>query len=463
MNLHLALLLGYSVLLIAVGLLVSRRVRGSADFFVAGRRLGPGFLCATVLAANIGAGSTTGAAALAYQDGLSAWWWVGSAGIGSIVLAWWIGPAIRRVAARHDLRTVGDFLDWRYGPGVRVVIAGVLWVGTLWILAGQLVAAARVLGAVAGVSKVVGCVIVGAVMTTYFTAGGLMAAVGVNLLQLAVLLAGFAVALPMVWWGAGGLDTIAGMSPAADYWSFWRGGSSWAYLVMLAPAFVVSPGLLQKVYGARDDRAVRLGVGVNAAVLLIFAFFPVLLGMLARVQHPGLEHPDLALPTLLVADLPPALGGLLLAALFSAEVSSADVILFMLATSLSQDLYRRFINPRAADRQVLLVARGAAVLGGALGVLVAIVVAEGVIDALSVFYSVLTVSLAVPLVAGLFAPRSGPVEAISSILSGVAAMAVVHTWSGGAGFGVFTPTLVGLCAGAVAFVGAGIVRQGRMQ
>ncbi|HNV01742.1 MAG TPA: hypothetical protein PLN93_02500 [Vicinamibacterales bacterium] len=43
------------------------------------------------------------------------------------------------------------------------------------------------------------------------------------------------------------------------------------------------------------------------------------------------------------------LGGVLLAAIFSAEVSTSDPVLFMLATSLSQDLYRRFVNPAASD------------------------------------------------------------------------------------------------------------------
>jgi SSS family solute:Na+ symporter len=47
---------------------------------------------ATFLALNIGAGSTVGATDLAYRDGLSAWWWNGSAGLGSLVLAFWIGP-----------------------------------------------------------------------------------------------------------------------------------------------------------------------------------------------------------------------------------------------------------------------------------------------------------------------------------------------------------------------------------
>src|SRR5438874_8924460 len=138
--LYLLIIVIYSAAQIAFGLWIARRVRGSGDFFVAGRRLGPGLLFATFLAANIGGGSTVGATGLGYRDGLAAWWWVGSAGIGSIVLAFWIGPAIRRLAAAHDLRTLGDYLELRYGPSVRGIIALLLWVGSLAILAGQLIA-----------------------------------------------------------------------------------------------------------------------------------------------------------------------------------------------------------------------------------------------------------------------------------------------------------------------------------
>ena len=53
---------------------------------------------------------------------------------------------------------------------------------------------------------------------------------------------------------------------------------------MLGPAFIISPGLLQKVYGARDDRAVRIGVGANAVVLLLFAALQPLLGAIAISQ-----------------------------------------------------------------------------------------------------------------------------------------------------------------------------------
>src|SRR6185436_6539188 len=109
-----------------LGLRLGKYVRGAGDFFVAGRALGPGLIFSTMLAANIGAGSTVGATGLGYTVGVAAWWWVGSAAVGSTVLAFWVGPALRRVAAEHNLRTVGDYLEFRYDRRVRGVISAIL-------------------------------------------------------------------------------------------------------------------------------------------------------------------------------------------------------------------------------------------------------------------------------------------------------------------------------------------------
>jgi SSS family solute:Na+ symporter len=421
-------------------------VTGAKDFFVAGRALGPGLIFSTFLAANIGAGSTVGAAGYGYANGLSAWWWVGSAGIGSLVLATLVGPRIRAVAAAHDLRTVGDFLEWRYDRRVRASLTVLLWFGMLFILAGQLVALSKLLRSVAGWEPWTGCVTGGAIMTIYATAGGLKSSAFVNILQLSVKMLGFFLALPLAIAAVGGWSTLRAATPTPDYWNFWQGGSSgWIYLAMLGPAFVVSPGLLQKIYGARDDRAVQIGVGLNGVALLGYAFMPVLLGMCARVLHPGLADRELALPMLLVHDLPPLVGSLALAALFSAEVSAADAALFALSTSLSQDLYRRFLDPTATDARVLTIARRTTVASGALGVGIALV-SPSVTDTLSIFYTLLSVSLFVPILAGLWVRRIGAPEVLTAIAAGVAIVAAVQLGNGGRPVAGLTAAMWGLAA-----------------
>jgi SSS family solute:Na+ symporter len=456
---YLVLILGYAAAQIALGLVIARRVKASGDFFVAGRALGPGLIFSTFLAANIGAGSTVGAAGLGYRDGLAAWWWVGSAGIGSIVLALWVGPRIRAIAAAHDLRTVGDFLEWRYDRSVRAVITALLWAGSLAILAGQLIGLSKLLTASAGWPFWAGCLIGGAVLTIYSSAGGLKSSVWVNVIQVTVKMAGFLVALPLTLAAVGGLSGLRTALPDAALWNIWgNGDSGWIYVAMLAPAFVVSPGLLQKIYGARDDRAVRVGVGLNAVALLLYAIMPVLLGMCARVLHPGLADGELALPMLLVHDLPPLIGALTLAAVFSAEISSADAVLFMLTTSLSQDLYKRFVNPQASDRRVLTVARVTTLASGTIGIAIALV-SPSIIGALKIFYTLLGVSLFVPVIAGLYGRRAGVPEALAAIAAGVSVVVAVQLTHGAGPLLGLTPPLLGLLCAAAAWLLVAFTRR----
>ena len=453
----LSILILYSALMIALGAFVSRRQSGSSSFFVAGRGLGAGLIFSTVLAANIGAGSTVGAAGLGYRDGLSAWWWVGSAGIGCLILAFTVGPRIWRVARERNLYTVGDYLEFRYNRSVRGLVALLLCIGSLSILAGQLIAVAWILNVVIGLHKAAGCLIGAVVVTAYFTFGGLHAASRVNALQLAVKLFGFALALIYLldaMQGISGIRSAASSTIAAQQAEAYFGfaGNGWPavlrYVVILAPSFVISPGLLQKIFGARDERAVRSGVGLNAAVLLLYAIVPVLLGIIARGRFPGLANHELALPTLLTEALPLWLGALLLASIFSAEVSTADAVLFMLSTSLSKDLYKGFINRQADDSQLMRVARGSAIACGAGGALVGMVL-PSVISALTIFYTLLTAALFLPLIAGLYSTRVTSRAAIASMLASVAVVGASEAMTKGQGWWNVPGPVFGFAAGAL--------------
>jgi SSS family solute:Na+ symporter len=449
-NFALALLLVYSILLVVLGLWIGRRIRAS-DFFVAGRSLGPGLLFATFLAANIGASSTVGATSLGYTEGLSAWWWNGSAGLGSMVLAFWIGPRMWREAAAHGDYTVGDFLERHYGSLMRGLVAVLIWLGTLSILAAQLLGVAAVLNVVGGFSLLTGCILGAVVTAAYFVAGGLLSSAWVNLVQLGVILAGFAVAAPLAVDAAGGWSAMtAGNGRTTDVFASTGPVSGWRLLFLLGPAFIVSPGLLQKAFGARDARTVTNGIAWNGAVLMIFACAPAAIGVAARELYPSLGRADLALPTVLAQALPPLVGSLALAAVFSAEISSADAVLFMLATSASRDLYRGFVRPSASDADVLRVARLAVIGGAILGV--ALAVAHGSVRAaVAVFYAILTVTLFVPVIAALYVRETRPREGIASVTAGVLVLAVINFLSDGRGYGIVSPPLAGVVASAIAF------------
>jgi SSS family solute:Na+ symporter len=156
----------------------------------------------------------------------------------------------------------------------------------------------------------------------------------------------------------------------------------------------------------------------------------------------------MALPLLFMHDLPFWVGALGLAAVFSAEVSASDAILFMLATSLSQDLYKRFVDPSASDRRVVAVARGASVIGAVAALAVAML-SKSVVDALGFFYTLVGVSLFVPIIAGLYLRRPKALDALAAIAGGVLMAIGAKAQNSAAPLGIIS--LYGLAGALVAF------------
>ena len=167
LNVYLGVIIGYALLLILLGHLVGKHVKGAADFFVGGRSVTAGLLFTTLIAANIGAGSTVGVTGLAYKAGVSSWWWIGCSGLGSLILAYIVGPAVWKVARKHNLYTMGDYLDFRYSHAFRGVTSTMMAIGTLALFSGQLLGIAWILNVVAGIEKLYGIIIAAVVLDRF--------------------------------------------------------------------------------------------------------------------------------------------------------------------------------------------------------------------------------------------------------------------------------------------------------
>lgn len=453
MNPYLVAIIAYACILVAVGFIATKRVKGMSDFFVAGRRLGPALLFTTLIAPNIGAGSTVGVAGVGYKFGISAWWWIASSAVGSVILAFIVGPAIWRVAKKYNLYTLGDYLDYRYNRNFRGLISLMMAIGTLAIFAGQLMGIAWILTAVAGTGKTVGILIGAIVVVLYFGAGGLLAATFVNSIQIVVKFAGFLLAIPFALQYIGGwegLTTLIGQNladanKAEAYMSFDGIGITMiiGYFLMLTPSFFISPGLIGKVYGARDVATVKIGTALNALVQFAFAIVPVLLGMCAFAAFPNLAQSELALPIVMKEFMPFWASAFALAAIFSAEVSAADAVLYMITTSFTKDLYKTFIKPETSDEELLKMSRMVTAIAGILGTSIALIL-PNIITALSIFYSLMSVSLTAPLLFGLFSRRPSTTAAFICAIGGVLTTVFLQFGNGGKGIGILNAQSTGI-------------------
>ncbi len=428
MNWYLVVIALYAVLLIAVGVIISRRVKGADDFFVGGRKMAPFLLFITLVAPNIGAGSTVGVAGMGFVSGISAAWWIIASAVGTFILAFIIGPKIWEIAKKHGFYTLGDYLEYRYNRYLRGFISLMMAIGTLAIFAGQLMGIGWILSVVADIDKTTSVLIAAVVVVLYFCAGGFLSAVYANLIEAGVKLIGFIVAVPLVISFVGGFDglqakvvaNMADTAKSAAYFSFDGLGSTviMGFFLMLMPSFFLSPALIGKVYSARDKTAVRVSTCACGLVMLLFSIIPVILGMAAYAIAPDLPQRDLALPYVMKECMPFWASALALAAIFSAEISAADAVLYMITTSFTKDLYKSFVNPSVSDENLIKGGRLVTVLAGIVGIGLAIIL-PNVISALSIFYALMSVSITAPLLFGLFTKRSSSVSAIVAAIVGV--------------------------------------------
>lgn len=442
MNWYLLVIALYAVLLIAVGVIISRRVKGADDFFVGGRKMAPFLLFITLVAPNIGAGSTVGVAGMGFTSGISAAWWIIASAVGTFILAFVIGPKIWEIAKNNGFYTLGDYLEYRYNRYFRGLISLMMAIGTLAIFAGQLMGIGWILSVVADIDKMTSVLIAAVVVVLYFCAGGFLSAVYANLIEACVKLIGFIVAVPLVLAFVGGFEglhtkvvaNMANATQSAAYFSFDGLGTTviMGFFLMLMPSFFLSPALIGKVYSARDKKTVRISTFFCGVVMMIFSVIPVILGMAAYAIAPDLPQRDLALPYVMKECMPFWASALALAAIFSAEISAADAVLYMITTSFTKDLYKSFINPTISDEKLIKGGRIVTVLAGIIGIGLAIIL-PNVISALSIFYSLMSVSITAPLLFGLFTKKSSAFSAIFAAIIGVIVTVGLEFFNGNKG------------------------------
>lgn len=463
MNLYLVSIIGYAVLLIGIGWFIGKHVKNASDFFVGNRQFSWKLLFTTLIAANIGAGSTVGVTGLAFKHGVSSWWWIGCSAMGSVLLAYIVGPKIWAIGKKYNLYTMGDYLDLRYARIFRGITSSMMVIGTLALFSGQLIGISWILNVVAAIDKTTGIIIGALVVTLYFMAGGILSATIVNIVEVAVIFAGFCLAAPFALNSIGGwpaLENAVALNLAdpakTEAYFAWDGIGSTTivgYFLMLVPAFCISPGLIGKIYSAENVRAVKIGTMLNALVQFAFAFLPMILGICAFAAFPNLGNAELALPMAMKELMPFGVSALALAAIFAAEVSTADSVLFMLATSISKDLYKTFVRPEATDEELLKFTRIVTLCCGFAGILLALMM-PNIITALTIFYSLMTVSMGAPFLFGLFSERASVQGASISAMFGVLTTVGLTFLNDGEGFWILNAASTGtLVAAAVMLAG----------
>ncbi len=410
----------YLALMLGIGLYASRRVKNSADFIVAGKRL-PLLLCTGTLAATwFGGGICIGAASAAYKGGFLA---VIADPFGAALCLLLAGLFYVRLLRRMGLMTIASFFTSRFGPqagllaSLCTIPAYVGWVGSL------LVAFGRILQSLTGIDPVTGICIAAVIVLVYTWAGGMWAVTLTDFVQVVVLVLGLLILTPILLADMGGWATIAAQIPPSRFDFFPRDGTATSWFGYARDWLVIGLGnlagqdLIQRSLSSRNEKVAYQSAYLAGLLYITVGLLPVLLGMAGAVILPDLADPDLVMMALALKYLPDLALILFMGALVSALLSSADSALLAPASVIGWDLLRYF-KPDSSEQTTLRVTRLAVLFLGIFSLIMALQTSS-VYDLMVDSWSVLLASLFVPLTAGLWWRPCNDAGALASILVGL--------------------------------------------
>lgn len=357
------------------GLGISRLIKDSDDFFVAGRELTPFILCATITATNLSMFHFVGMGGTAYQNGISIIWQNWSGDMAFVISGILVVPIMRRLR----VRSVPEFLEMRYNRSLRMLMGGFwglrlcVWLGILLYIA------ATTAVVITGWNNYVAWLMVFSLIAImYSVIGGAWAVAIMDSVQFVIMLGGALIVLPVAIYAAGGLPAIIrwlqehGHSNHLNFVPT-TGEFNWIFILAITLLSIkfccVDQAVLQRAFGARTPRMGAKGMVLSGIITTPFAFFWILPGLATARLHPGVTKPDEAIPWLLSTQLPMIAKGLLgivLCGLVAAQVSTITADINSVATLLTSDVYRNLRRRPPTQRQLLFVVRLSSLLCGAL-------------------------------------------------------------------------------------------------
>ena len=448
----------YLVGCIGIGIVASKKVMGSGEeYWVAGRRIGTVVNSMAIMAALASGGSIIGVMGLAYSQGIPATLALFAGEVLGFPLA---SILVARPLRNFGRYTITDFLSYRYPHAVVRYLVPILIVAafTIYIVA-QLKAAGITAEALLGIPYDAALTMATVVFIIYVSFGGMIAITWTDVIQGALMLVVVVgTALVLVWRVGTPFEIMSqatAVAPELGQVSNRPVASYLGYFVIWATAIPVIPHIVMRVFTAKDAESARLSLNLAMLAYSVMILAAVLaIVPVGRIDFPGLQDADQLFLRVMETQFPPVIRGIAVAAVLAAVMSTTDALLLACSSAIAHDILGGLLRGRADERTLSFIR-----IGSTWGIgIVALFWAFSPPELISQFYTagvgVLSASLFVPTVAGLWWRKANLTGGVGAVVSGAVVYVLVHV--GVIDIGL-APVVVALFASAAAMFLGGLL------
>jgi SSS family solute:Na+ symporter len=448
-----AIIVVYLAAMLAFGFWGKSRTKDSADFLVAGRRLGPALYTGTMAAVVLGGASTVGGVGLGYKYGISGMWLVVAIAFGLLALSLFFAGRIQRLR----VYTVAQMLKLRYGVDATSTSGIVMAAYTLMLSVTSTIAYATIFNVLFDTDRTLSVIIGGVIVMLYSSIGGMWSITLTDMVQFILKTIGiFFLLLPFTWHRAGGFDGIRERAGDAAFNLGTIGiGTIVTFFVVYSFGMLIGQDIWQRVFTARSPQVAKWGGTTAAIYCLLYGVAGALIGMAASTFLGDVKAKDDVYAQIAETILPVGISGIVLAAAVAAMMSTASGALIATATVAKTDvkplLLKMIGRDSAEDENAEREVHSDRLYVVALGIVVIVIAAllNDVVAALTVAYDILVGGLLVPILGGFLWKRATGAGALWAMAAGT-----VVTLGTMFFFGVMAnePIYYGLAASLVVYV-----------
>lgn len=324
----------YSAVLVFAGVIEFKKNSDMETFAVAGRSSSSITVTISLVASCIGGSATIGLTALSWQVGFPSFWYLGSGVVGLIILSLFLAKKIQDTGAKSLPEMVERFISPE-GRSISAIIIMIAWIA---ILAAQFSAASRIISSLTGVSYSKGLLYGAILITLYTVLGGQLSVMKSDLIQYIII---FLTLLIVIVYLTNNYH-VTKDTFAIEFLNENFTISKWSYfMLIIGGSYVICPMLFSRLLSAKSKKSAKKSSLIAAPILLLTAIMIVTIGLICKSFLDPATDPDHVLTTVLISELPNWMGILLLLALFSAIISSADSCLITASTVFTNDIVKR--------------------------------------------------------------------------------------------------------------------------
>ncbi len=341
-------------LIIFTGIYTGRKVKDAKDFSTGGYNAGAALVSGTIIGTLVGGSSTIGTAQLAFTNGLSAWWFTLGAGVGCLVL----GIIFTKPLRKNKCNTIQQIISEEYGQKSGIITSVLASLGIMLNIVAQILAANALLSSMFGLGPEASAIISVILMASYVIFGGVISTGVLGVIKLILIyisvISGAVLALKL----SGGISDIYNTLPHNQYFNLFSRGIGIDGGAFLSVVFGVlsTQTYVQAVLSGKTDSVSIKGALISSALIPPIGIGGILIGYYMKMNYPMIDSGQ-AFPLFIINNMPPLIGGGILATLFIALVGTGAGMALGFGTIITKDIYKKYINKNADSKKELLVTR----------------------------------------------------------------------------------------------------------